>query len=96
MVIADERREVNVSEGLSDYKLECSYRGLPTPQIIWYKDDETINDDGTMYTIREQNDSEDNSKYEKVTSTLKFQGKFFFKTGCNDNAGCDQLTIAYT
>ena len=73
LVIADRRREQNVTVGTPDYKLECSYRGLPAPQIVWYKDDEEISD-LSMYTINVQSNTEDNSKYEKVTSTLEFKG----------------------
>ena len=73
LVIADRRREQNVTVGTPDYKLECSYRGLPAPQIVWYKDAEEISD-LSMYTINVQSNTEDNSKYEKVTSTLEFKG----------------------
>ena len=78
LVIADRRSEVNVSVGTRDYKLACSYRGLPAPQIVWYKDDEEISD-LTMHTINVQSNTEDNSKYEKVTSTLEFKGSSYIQ-----------------
>lgn len=74
LVIADRRSEVNVSKGV-DYQLECSYRGLPAPQIIWNKNNALV-DDETQYTIKEETTTEENSKYVKVTSQLKFKGVY--------------------
>lgn len=78
LVIADTRAEVNVTKGLTDYQIECSYRGLPAPEIVWYKNDEMIQDT-TEYTIKLQTETIDSNDYDyvKVTSQLQFKGGCF-------------------